>query len=112
MWPEREVRRCTVPSTDNGSRTPMPNERRKPTQEGSDEGITLPLDPATALKVTLSDDEVKAIDMADLPGLRTPAEWDRVPNEEIEALGDSDANGPRPGRPRKKSPAKRTLPKP
>ena len=94
------------------SHTPMPNERRKPTPDGSDEGITLPLDPETALKVTLGDDDVKTIDMADLPGLRTPAEWDRVPNEEIEALGDSDAGGPPPGRPPKKSPAKRTLPKP
>ena len=90
----------------------MPNERRKPTQDGSDEGTTLPLDSEIALKGTLSDDEVKAIDMADLPGLRTTAEWDRVPNEEIEALGDSDGIGPPPRRPPKKSSAKRTHPKP
>jgi hypothetical protein len=78
----------------------MPNERRKPTPDGSDEGITLPI-PETALKVPLGDDDVNTIDMANLPGLRTPAEWDRVPNDEIEALGDSDANGPPPRRPRK-----------
>jgi hypothetical protein len=109
---EREVTRCTVPSTDNGSHTPMPNKRRKPTQNGSDEGITLPLEPEPALKVTLGDDDVKAIDMADLPGLRTTAEWDGVPNEEIEALGDSDAGGSPSGRPPKKLPVKRTLPEP
>ncbi len=72
----------------------------------------MPLDPETALNVTLGDDDVKGIDMADLPGLRTTAEWDRMPNEEIEALGDSDATGPPPRRPPKKSPAKRTHPKP
>jgi hypothetical protein len=60
----------------------------------------------------VGDDDVKAIDMADLPGLRTPAEWGRLSSEEIEALGDSDANGPPPGRPPTKSPAKRTSPKP
>jgi hypothetical protein len=90
----------------------MPNERRKPTQDGSDEGITSPLDSETELKVPQGDDGVKAIDMADLPGLRTMDEWDHVPNEEIEALGDSDAGGPPPDRPPKKSPAKRTSPKP
>ncbi len=90
----------------------MQNERRKPPQDVSDEAIALPLDPETASKVSLCDDDVKATDMADLPGLRTTAEWDRVPNEEIEALGDSDANGPTPDRTPKKSPAKRTLPKP
>ena len=72
----------------------MSNKRRKPTQDGSDEGITLPLDPETAMKVTPGHEDVEAIDMADLPGLRTTAEWDRLPNEEIVALGDSDADGP------------------
>jgi hypothetical protein len=90
----------------------MPNERRNPTQDGSDEGITLPLDPETALSVTLGDDDLKPTDMEDLPGLRTTAEWDRVPDEEIEALGDSDAGGPPPSHPPKKSPARRILPKP
>jgi hypothetical protein len=109
---ESEVTRCTVPSTDNGSYPTMQNERRKPTQDVSDEGIALPLHPETALEVPLGADEVKVIDMADLPGLRTTAEWDRVPNEDIDALGDSDAGGPPPGRPPNKSPAKRTPPKP
>jgi hypothetical protein len=72
----------------------------------------LPLDLETALKVTVGHDDVKATDMADLPGLPTTAEWDRLSSEEIEALGDSDANGPTPGRPPQKSPAKRTSPKP
>jgi hypothetical protein len=76
------------------------------------EGVTSPLNSETELKVPLGDDGVKAIEMADLPGLRTMAEWDRVPNEEIDALGDSDAGGPPSGRPPKKSPARRTLPKP
>lgn len=89
----------------------MPNERRKPTQDRSGEGITVPLEPETESKVPVGDDAVKAGDMADLPGLRTTAEWDRVPNEEIEALGD-DANGPPAGRPPKKSPAKRILAEP
>jgi hypothetical protein len=63
------------------------------------------------LKVPLGDDGVKAIDMADLPGLRTTAEWDHVPDEDIEAPGESDATGAPPGRPPKKSSAKRTPPK-
>jgi hypothetical protein len=90
----------------------MPNERRKPTQMGATKASHCRSNPETALKVTLGDDDVKAIDMADLPGLRTTAEWGRMSSEEIEALGDSDANGPPPGRPPKKSPAKRTLPEP
>lgn len=89
----------------------MQNERRKPTQDVSDEGITLPLDPETAVKPPLGDDDVKAIAMADLPGLRTTAEWDRIPSEEIEALGDSDAGGAPSSPPPKKPRAKRTLPK-
>jgi hypothetical protein len=40
------------------------------------------------------------------------AEWGRISSDEIEALADSDANGPPPGRPPKKSPAKPTLPEP
>ena len=69
----------------------------------------MPPRPDGALKVPDGDDDVKAGDLADLPGLRTTAEWERLTSEQIEALGDETTDPPALGPPQK-PPAKRTPP--